>query len=185
MKRIFIIHGYKSFPTDCWFPWLKDELIKRGFTVYVPRFTNSHEPKFEKWLETIREAVGIADENTYFIGHSLGAIAIIRYLQTLKKEKIGGAVFVAGRVIFRPRKTSAISGFFETPIRWSNVKKVTGKTIGVYSIDDPFVSIENGRLLEQKLGTKLVLEKNKGHFSRDDAVLKLPIVLKNILSIMN
>lgn len=184
MKRIFIIHGYKSSPTDCWFPWVKNELEKRGFTVSVPRLTSPDKPNLEEWLQIIKEEVVKPDENTYFIGHSLGAIAIVRYLETLKKEKIGGAIFVAGRFLFHKRKSNNIIGFFETPIHWSKVKKVAGRTIGIYAIDDPLVSTENGRLLEQKLGTKLVLEKNKGHFSTNDGILKLPIVLKSILSII-
>jgi len=43
------------------------------------------------------------------------------------------------------------------------------------------VSTENGRVIGQKLGAKFVLKKHKGHFSRNDNIFKLPIVLKELI----
>lgn len=41
--------------------------------------------------------VGVPDEQTYFVGHSLGCQAIARYLESLSESiKVGGVVFVAG-----------------------------------------------------------------------------------------
>jgi len=183
MKRVFIIHGYKSYPGDCWFPWLKKKLTKRNFEVIIPHFRNSGNPKKIDWINTIRKSVVRPDSDTYFIGHSLGSMAIIRYLEILKpSQKIGGVIFVAGRIILRSN-TSKVSSFFDRPINWRKLKGLSNKYIGVYSIDDHLVSTENGRLLRQKLKAKFVLEKNKGHFSRVDKIFKLPIVLKLLISI--
>lgn len=185
MKHIIIIHGYKSYPGDCWFPWLKKELEKHGFKVNVSRFTNPSKPNMKKWINVIRKSVGEPSKDTFFVGHSLGTMAIIRYLETLKPtQKIGGAVFVAGRVIIRPSK-SMVSSFFKTPINWSKLNKLSKKYVGIYSIDDPLVSTENGRLLKQKLNATLILEKNKGHFSRSDGIIRLKSVLTAILEIDN
>ena len=33
------------------------------------------------------------DENTYFVGHSIGCQAIMRYLESVDVKKIGGVLF--------------------------------------------------------------------------------------------
>lgn len=184
--RIFIIHGYKSYPADCWFPWLKKELQKRGAVVYIPPMPNPSKPTMKNWISVIKKEVKKPDEKTYFVGHSLGAIAIIRYFETLKpNEKIGGAVIVAGRILGRKNfrgKSGTISSFFQKPINWQKIKRRSKHFIGIYSIDDPLVSTENGKLLQKKLGAKLILEKNKGHFSREDKIFKLLSVLRALRS---
>lgn len=48
-------------------------------------------------MAKIKDVVGEPDLNTYFAGHSLGLIAILRYLEILPEtQKVGGCVFVAG-----------------------------------------------------------------------------------------
>ena len=186
-RRVFVIHGYQSHPKDCWFPWLKKELVKRGCKVFVPRMPNPARPEKSSWVQEIKRAVGAPDENTFLVGHSLGAIAIIRYIETLRKnQKIGGAIFVAGRAMGRKTfggRYGRISSFFKNPISWRKIKRRCKKFTGLYSADDPVVSTENGRLLKQKLGAKFILVNNKGHFSRSDKVYKLPAALRAVIDI--
>ena len=183
-KKIIIVHGYRSYPTDCWFPWLKRELIKLGFRVIVPRFTNPAQPKMKNWITTIKNVVDIPDEQTYLVGHSLGVIAILRYLETLQEgHGVGGVVSVGGRVIRRPHR-KATASFFKTPVPWSKIKRRSKRFVGVYSSNDTVVPIINGRIFKKKLHAKLILE-NKGHFTREEKIFSLPsllAVLKKISS---
>jgi uncharacterized protein len=65
--------------------------------VIVPAMPNTDNPIFSEWLESMQEIIKKPDENTYLVGHSLGAIAILKFLELLPPEqKIGGAMFVAG-----------------------------------------------------------------------------------------
>lgn len=182
MKKVIIIHGYKSYPQDCWFPWLKKELVKRGLGVHVSRLPNPERPKMKGWVAAIKKIVGKPDEQTYLVGHSLGVIAILRYLETLSKaEKIGGVISVGGRVIKNPQRTATAS-FFQTPVRWNEIKKKSKKFTVIHSANDDVVPIINGKTFAKKLKAKLVIE-NKGHFTREEKVFKLPSVLKSILDI--
>lgn len=96
-KRAFIIHGWDGYPEEGWFPWLKKELEKKGFVVSVPAMPEPGEPNIEAWVSHLAHIVGNVDENTFFVGHSIGCQAILRYLETLPENiKVGGAVFVAG-----------------------------------------------------------------------------------------
>ncbi len=96
-KRVFIIHCWDGRPNYCWYPWVKKELEKNGFQVNVPAMPETEMPRMEKWVPELRKLVGSPDKDVYLVGHSVGCITILRYLESLKEnEKIGGAVLVAG-----------------------------------------------------------------------------------------
>ena len=184
MKKTIIIHGYRSYPQDCWFPWIKKELNNRGVKVLIPQMPNPARPKKQSWVNKLKKVAGKIDENTVFVGHSLGVITILRFLETLeRKQKIGGAISVAGRIV--KRKTfHPLNHFFTPPLQWKKIKD-RGKFVGIYSYDDPVVSLRDGKEFKKNLNAKLIIEKNKGHFSREDKVFKLPSLLKAISDILS
>ena len=188
VKRIFIIYGWDGTSQSNWFPWLKSELSKRNFTVTIPQMPNSNAPDINKWVSHLFEVVGVADENTYFIGHSIGCQAIIRFVQELPiEEKIGGAVFVAGFFKLFDLKTEEekqiAKPWLETPINFEKVKQNIGSTIAIFSTNDPDVPISNKDSFEKNLNSKIIIEKDKGHFA--DGLAELPIALNSILEIIN
>ncbi|MDO8590244.1 MAG: alpha/beta hydrolase [bacterium] len=186
MKRVYIIHGWDGHPEECWFPWLKKELEARGFEVFVPAMPDPSEPKIETWIPFLSNLVGTADINTFFIGHSIGCQAIIRYLETLPEGvKIGGAVFVAGFYNLRNLETEEeerIAGpWVNTPRNDEKVKRVVNKAVAIFSDNDPFVLAENQESWKEKAGAKIIVEHNKGHFSGSDGVSSLPSALEAVL----
>lgn len=187
-KRVFIIHGWEGYPEEGWFPWLKTELEKRGFLVAVPAMPNPAEPKIEVWIPFLSKLVGQVDENTYFVGHSIGCQTIIRYLQTLPLgSKIGGAVFVAGWYNLRKLETEEeekIAGpWVNEPRDDKKIKEVINKVIAIFSDDDPFVIPENQQSWKERVGAKIIIEHNRGHFSGSDGVTELPSALESVLEL--
>lgn len=88
-KRVIIVHGWDGYPEEGWFPWLKQQLKARGFEVIVPQLPNADEPHIERWVPALSEAVGTPDEQMYFVGHSMGCQAIVRYLAALPADTRG------------------------------------------------------------------------------------------------
>lgn len=188
-KRVFIVHGWDGHPEEGWFPWLKQELEKRGFAVTVPQMPEPEVPKIDAWVSHLAEVVGEPDEGTYFVGHSIGCQTILRYLETID-VKIGDVVLVAGffsaltgledeeeKVIARPWLT--------TPIDFEKVKRSTDNFIAIFSDNDPFVPLEkNKKIFEEKLGAKIFVKEKQGHFSGPtDKCMELPIVLEAVLAL--
>src|SRR3989338_7383135 len=96
-KRVFIIHGWEGSPEANWFPWLKKELESIGVKAEALEMPNTNHPVMSEWIGHLKNVVSEPDENTYLVGHSLGVIAILRYLESLDGEKkIGGVILVAG-----------------------------------------------------------------------------------------
>ena len=96
MKKIYIIHGWDGSPEEPMHKWLKKELEGKGFQVTIPLMPNPEEPEINAWIDKIKEVVENPDNDTYFIGHSVGCQGVLRYLETLDSNtNIGGAIFIA------------------------------------------------------------------------------------------
>src|SRR3989344_1847287 len=96
-KKVYLIHGWGGSSEGGWFDWLKEELSKYNVKVYAFDMPDTDNPKIEKWVKYLEENIKAVDEQTYFVGHSIGCQTILRYLEKLHKhKKIAGCVFVAG-----------------------------------------------------------------------------------------
>ncbi len=181
-KRVFIIHGYGATPADNWFPWLKEKLEKKGFDVAVPQMPDTDEPTLQKWLPHLQSVVGQCDENTYFVGHSLGTITILKYLESLQEEeKAGGIVLVGG--FSESIEFEKLSTFTTDPLDYEKVKKSAGKIIAIHSTDDESVPFKFAEIMRERLDAKLIILHDAGHINRKSGYLQLPQALESILKI--
>lgn len=191
MKRVFIAHGWDEHPRDCWFPWLKKELTKKGFKVFIPQLLKPKDPTIENWVLQFAKVVGEIDKNTYFVGHSFGCQIIARYLESLEgKKKAGGAIFVSGFFKRLSGLGNAIDikrtakHWLDTPINFKKVKSHLNKSVAIFSDNDPLVPLDNSEDFKNKLGSKIIIEHKKWHFSDEFGNnKKLPVVLEELLKI--
>lgn len=181
-KRAFLIHGWDSYPEEGWRPWLRDKLKKKGFQVHVPAMPNTSHPKLEEWKSHLIKNVGTPDKDCYFVGHSLGCITILRYLESLKPgQQVGGVILVAGFTSHLGYEE--IERFFKNPINWEKVKTHCKKFVYIYSDNDPYVSTHYSEFFKEKLKAKIILKQDMRHFSGNDGINELPVVLEEILRI--
>lgn len=200
-KRVFIIHGYGAKPSDNWFPWLKEELEKKGFEVFVPQMPDADNPTIGKWLPYLQEIVDKCDENTYFIGHSLGTITILKYLESLpSNQKAGGIVLVGG--FSEAIGFEKLSSFTKKPLDYERVKSSLslrtqarginssgdGKLLkeriaAIHSTDDKAVPYKFAEIIRDKLGAKLITLRGAGHINAKSGYFKLQEALDAIREI--
>lgn len=186
-KRVFIVHRWEGSPRKDWYPWLKRELQKKGFTVMVPAMPHPERPTIGDWTKHLAKAVGKLDDDTYFIGHSVGCQTIIRHLAT-QKTACGGAVFVGGWFKLTPEATEdAASRRIAKPWLYSTIpfnaaRKNLKSSIAFLSDDDPYVPFhENKEVFEKVLGAEVILRKGRGHFTGSEGATELPEALKAIV----
>ena len=192
--RAFIIHGYQGYAQEAWQPWLKAELERRGFDVALPQMPNSDRPTIGEWISFIADLVGEPDRKTVMIGHSLGAQAVVRYLETLGAhgKAVGRTVLIAssfpagmtpaeadertgGDLILRPWLTVGVDP--------GNVRKAAGECVVILSRDDPYIPFEEAKASFQKfLGARIIVETGRGHLNEDDQIAELPSALNAVLS---
>jgi predicted alpha/beta hydrolase family esterase len=180
--RVFIIHGWEGNPGESWLPWLKEnvEKAKPGVQAIVPSMPDSYHPVMEKWLAEMRARIGTPDEKTFLVGHSLGTIAILRYLESLPENiKVGGAISVAG--FGEPVGIQELESFFKTPLDFEKVRASAKDFVVIDSDNDPYVAQKYGDALEQKLGAKRITLKNAGHINSESGFVTLPEALQELL----
>lgn len=191
-KRVFIIHGWDGYPEEGWFPWLKRELEVKGFHVEVPAMPNPEKPEIESWLRKLKDQIKEINQDTYFVGHSIGCQAILRFLETLEPNvKIGGAIFIApwmhldkNTIREEGKESEEIAKpWMETPINWNKVKIHTNDFICIFSDNDSYVPLSDKDIFKEKLSAKTIIEHEKGHFSGDDNIIELPSALDSLLEI--
>ncbi len=179
MSRVFIIHGYGGHPSGGWKPWAKKTLQEKGFAVTVPQMPDTNHPRKIAWVAEIAQAVGEPRPDDVFIGHSLGCIAVIRYLENLGNEhRVAKAIFVAGFYEELGPEYDELLSFLDEPVAWERVKAVCASFVVIHSDDDDAVPLQRGLDLAAKLGVEPDIRTGFGHFSDGDGVLELPLILQ-------
>jgi hypothetical protein len=188
-KRVFIIHGWASYPEECWFLWLKRELEKRGIKAEVPLMPDAEAPKINKWVSFLEKLVGTPDEETYFVGHSIGVQTIFRYLEKIGTI-VGGVLAVAGFYTLTDdafedeEDKQTAKPWLETPIDNEKVKKNANKIIAIFSDNDPFVPLQNEDYFKERLSAETIIVKGKGHIGGSDNIKEYPLILNETLKLM-
>ena len=179
-KKVVFVPGYGDYSDGVWPNWLGQELIGAGFDFNYLTMPDIMYPEVGEWVSFLKEQKILVDENTYFVGHSLGCITIARYLETLPKGKaVGGCVFVAGFCSLP--KIPLLSEFCTLPLDFSKVKKHADDFVVVLSDDDYLIPRTSSEEFAEKLGARIIVEHGKGHFKSN--VKELHSVLNTILEI--
>lgn len=184
MKRAIIVHCWGGSSNYAWYPWAKTELERMGYEVTVPDMPDSDPPKLATWLPHLQEIIGQPNEELVLVGHSIGTVTIMRYLESLTDNQlVGKVIFVAGftdQLGFRE-----LENFFETQLDFGKIKtKSKNGFVVIQSDNDPFVSEQYGERLKDELDAKLLIKHGANHMSGavdgEEACTELPEVIENV-----
>jgi len=124
------------------------------------------------------------NEDTIFIGHSLGGVFTLRILERLT-HPVKAAFFIGTPVGIRPilnyDRDSSFCGF---SFNWHEIKKKAGRFVVFQSNDDPYVSLGNGEALAKNLDVKLDFVPNAGHFNKRAGYIKFEKLRDKVLEIL-
>ncbi len=187
MKKAYIIHGWGGYPDEGWLPWLHIELEKVGYTVERPSMPDTDNPRIETWVPFLASTVNTPNEETLLVGHSIGCQTILRYLETFSSgRKVAQVILVAPWLGLTPETLDENESeeiarpWIDTPIDFEKVKTHCDNFTCIFSDNDSFVPLTDADIFKEKLGTKIIVEHEKGHFSGSDGVKELSIVLDQI-----
>ena len=191
MNKIYIVHCWDGTKDDGWYPWLDEKISSDDNRVIRFNMSDTEHPKIKEWVSELDKQVDSIDENTYFIGHSIGCQTILRYLENKNTEKIGGILFVAPWLDLLPEAISDEDSYntaypwINTKIDFDKIKKMTNNITCIFSDDDYFVSITQKEEFEKLLNAKTIIVSGKGHISADDGVNELPEIYSKTIEMLN
>lgn len=181
MKTAIIIHGTGGNPNGNWFQWLKDNLEKLGYVVYVPKFPTPENQSLDNWMEVFERYGEMLDEDSILIGHSLGPSFILSVLEKLDRS-IKAAFLVAGFLgkLDNEDFDELNRTFVDKEFDWVKIKKNCKEFFVVSSDDDPYVSLDKGKELATKLGIEVTVINDAGHLNSDSGYDKFELLLEKI-----
>ncbi|EJO34766.1 MULTISPECIES: RBBP9/YdeN family alpha/beta hydrolase [Acinetobacter] len=181
MTQVIVVHGYTAGPEQNWFPWIQQYAKQQNVSLQVLRLDPSTTPKLEDWDQQMAEQIKEINENSIFIGHSLGCIATLHYLShQLKNQKIKQLVLVAG---FNGRlgRLEEVDPFIDAcKIDLELLKQQIEHRVVIYSEGDdrvpPKFSLEQAKSLD----AEVIQAKHQGHFIDSEGCTELPEVWQAI-----
>ncbi|KAA8999432.1 serine hydrolase family protein [Affinibrenneria salicis] len=180
VSNIVIVHGLSSTPRHHWFPWLRQQCENLDTRVIIPKMPMPRAPCADKWLAQLNETIEAPNENTWFIGHSLGCITILRYLSSLhERQKVGGVILVSG-FFQRVEQYPEVNAFTEAKINFALLRKIIRHRITILSSNDTVVAPHHTVNLREQLDAELYQFAGCGHFLDCDGFHQFP-ALHNIL----
>jgi len=170
MENYFIIHGSFSSPYSNWIGWLHDFIEDEGKQVYVPYFPiGVRYQNYENWSKLLKYYLnlGLINENTTIIGHSIAPVFISKFLVE-NKIKVKKLIFVCGfnNYLGINEEYDAVnkSMYFDN---LEDVKKYANEIICFYSDNDPYVRYETEKDFADKIATEQVFISNAGHINSE------------------
>ena len=173
-----LLHGYKGSPKKDFFPWLKKELGKNEYKVFIPTLPNSKNPEVAEQVEHVLRHAKF-DKNTILLGHSLGTIVTLKVLEKLK-QPVQRSVLVAGFTEnkFLDKDDRFDEQTFDWKFDWKKIRRNAGNVIILRDLNDPIIPYSRANELQKFLGGKIIdTIANQTHFNSK----KEPVILKNIL----
>lgn len=178
-KNAIILHGTLSSPNGNWFQWLKKQLQKKGYSVWVPKLPKPDKPSVKR---NIKYILGNRKWNfnskSVLIGHSSGPASILGILNELPLgTSVNKCIFVSA---FTKSDWSPNSKLFDYKYRFNNIKTKSKKFILIHSDNDPYIPLKQAKSLAEKLDGKLIIKKGQGHFNLEKSpqYKKFPELLK-------
>lgn len=179
MKNATILHCWGGRPESFWYPYVKENLEKKNYRVWLPLLPNTNNPKLKEQLPFVLDN-GEFNKETVLIGHSSGCPLILSILENID-VKIKQAILVAG---FFEKLGDDIVDMIQEKYNWKKIKQNVEDIIFINSDDDPWkCDDKQGKKMFDKLGGKQIILHGEGHMgsdSFDQPYREFPLLVKLI-----
>lgn len=167
-KKVLILHGWGGSSYPHWQAQLAVDLIKDNYTISFPSLPNKDHPKLHEWITYLKKELEHFKPDIV-VCHSLGNILWfhISHSLHLSVEKL---------LLVAPVRTNCeieeLKSFF--PYKYTNELK-SKKTLIIASANDPYLNVEEAKILQKELNVPISILDNAGHINADSGYGKLDL----------
>jgi uncharacterized protein len=162
--------------SENWFPYVKKELEKLGISVIAKNMPDPDLARKEYWIPFIEKEI-MREKSAILIGHSSGAVAILRYLEN---HKALGAVIVGACYTHLGDEKEKLSGYYDGKWNWKEIKGNAKWIVQFASTNDPYIPIEEARYIRDKIDSEYHEYDDQGHFGADTGKKEFPEIIAAI-----
>jgi len=192
MTKLYLIHGWGgSINSEPWFNWLDKKFEKRNLEMnlemIIPQMPDTNSPKIDEWIKKLNEIVDL-DSQTYFVAHSIGCQAVIRFLSQVKEDMdISGIVFVAPWIKLDeksieeegPESVAVVESWISRPIDYENTRKFCSRVLSIFSDNDPYVPLSNVDIFRKELNSEIIIKSGEEHFNETKEINEIVEFIDN------
>lgn len=184
MKKyhIYIVHGYTASSTANWYPSFKDELNNIA-KVTVLDMPNPMQPDFNEWVNHLEKNIDKNHNEIILIGHSLGCVTILNYLNYHKINGIKSIFLISGFVEETP--IPALSKFIDPPLNYDHLIQKIPNRMAISAIDDDIVPYSYTKKMADKLKAEFTLLNEGKHFIDRDGIVEFPYLINEVKKLID
>lgn len=189
MSTIVVSHAYGNDDRSVWYPYLRDQVQPLGHTVDIPNLPDTRTPRLVPWRTALAERALVAPvPETVLVGHSIGAVAILRFLEQHDPDRDG--VFAGVVLVGAPARDvgyDALVEFFTEPFDWPAIRRSARHVHVLAAADDPVLApnpFEHVATFVTELGATGTVLPEGGHFGAGpDDHTEVPEAVRLVLDI--
>ncbi|KAF9935262.1 putative hydrolase rbbp9 [Linnemannia zychae] len=191
MSRIILIpgNGNDHVESSMWYPSVINALSNARDPItdyalfpggdFLNTFPDPYDAHEEIWISYMEDEIEIGEQDVV-IGHSSGAAAIMRYIET---RKVKGVVLVSAYYTDLGDPSERDAGYFNRPWDWDAISRNAEWITQFGNPNDPLVPIDEQRQVASKIaGIDYIELPNRGHFIRDR---DFPELVANVMQKMS
>ncbi|AUA16999.1 hypothetical protein GTZ89_10710 [Streptomyces sp. SID8382] len=187
MSTIVVSHAYNSNEHSVWYPYLRNQLQPLGHAVDIPNLPDAHAPELEQWQTAFAErALAAPAEETVLVGHSIGAVNVLRFLEKYDADR--GGAFAGVVLVAAPAHEvgyEVLAEFFGKPFNWDAIRRSAQRFHVLAAADDPVLIPDpfgHVASLVTNLGATATITPAGGHFgAAPDDHIDLPEAVRIVL----
>jgi predicted alpha/beta hydrolase family esterase len=173
MKAMIIPGNGNTDISENWFPYVKKKIEALGIKVIAKNMPDPDLARRKFWIPFMEKELK-NDESSILIGHSSGAVAILRYLEN---HRALGAIIIGACYTDLGEKREKESGYYDDKWYWDKIKNNVKWIVQFASTDDPYIPIKEARFIKDRVGSEYHEYKNQGHFSSDVNKIEFPEII--------
>ena len=173
-KKVLIVHGWGGSDAPHWQSWLADELVKNNNQVYFLKFNEIEYPHLSAWSNELSDALDEFKPDVV-VCHSV-ACTLWFHLCNAKRIQVVKELYL----VAPPSMTCDIvelKSFF--PIKTPKTLYARDAIL-VISTNDPYMTLDEAKILQKELNVKMEILEGAGHINADSNFGRWPWILEQI-----
>ncbi len=166
--------------SEIWYPYAKKELERLGIKVIAKEMPDPDIAREKYWIPFIEKQIRENQKNNeeiILIGHSSGAVAILRYLE---KHEVTGALLIGACYTDLNDSKEKESGYYDRPWKWEKIMQNADFITVFASTDDDFIPISEARYIKDKISAEYYEFNDRGHFMDEEFPELLEVVKRKL-----